>query len=357
MMDIIASNSPYILNVATRDTNGNALGEYKVYIGTTVSDDYLIYTGKLYSDESGVAVIKPVDLQPILVNYTSSNIGIMQNRTSGFLPNPTYSNVYQRFTVVYDTVSGSTATKELYMLYCSENATREEMGWDSSTSTFPYIANDFIQNKYVAGTYFSLLQLCPDGGDGVTMTLTETTQDGSTYTSIWNYANGSYRGGGTLPLHDNTASFSIDIDGDTAVSNMEVVNCLPENSYILYYVNTLGAIDWIICDKKNSVTYNADRHSMTMYANIQDRTKFGKINYLNNTTKTWSLNTDIMNDVQSKQMYKVFNSEYLWLYDVDKGQINSVVLEDASLKIKRFDTDKVYNYTITVKSSQTFTIQ
>ena len=64
-----------------------------------------------------------------------------------------------------------------------------------------------------------------------------------------------------------------------------------------------------------------------------------------------------MNDEQSKQMYKVFNSEYMWLYDVDKGQMNSVVIEDASLKIKKFSTEKIYNYTITVKSSQTFTIQ
>ena len=64
-----------------------------------------------------------------------------------------------------------------------------------------------------------------------------------------------------------------------------------------------------------------------------------------------------MNDEQSKQMYKVFNSEYIWLYDVDKGQMNSVVIEDASLKIKKFATEKIYNYTITVKSSQTFTIQ
>ena len=96
---------------------------------------------------------------------------------------------------------------------------------------------------------------------------------------------------------------------------------------------------------------------MTRYANIQDRTAFGKLNYLNNTSTTWTLNTDIMTDEQSKQMYKLFNSEYIWLYDVDKGQMNSVVIEDASLKIKKFITDKVYNYTITVKSSQTFTIR
>ena len=356
-MDVVSSNAPYIINVATRDTNGNALGNYKVYIGTTISNDYLIYSGKLFSEEGGVSVTKPVDLQPIIVNYTPKNVGIMQNKSGSFQPNPLNSSLGQRFTVVYDTISGSTETKDIGMLYCTENATNQELGWDSSTSTFPYIANDFIQNTYVAGSYFSLLQLCPNGGTSVNLELTETLDSGETVTSTFNFVNGDNRSGGILQLNDSTVSFSITIAGKPAVTDMKVINCLPPNSYILYYVNSLGAIDWLICDKKNTVTYNAERHSMTRYANIQDRTAFGKLNYLSNTSTTWTLNTDIMNDEQSKQMYKVFNSEYIWLYDVDKGQMNSVVIEDASLKIKKFSTDKVYNYTITVKSSQTFTIQ
>ena len=356
-MDVVSSNAPYIINVATRDTNGNALGNYKVYIGTTISDNYLIYSGKLFSEEGGVSVTKPVDLQPIIVNYTSKNVGIMQNKSGNFQTNPLNSSLGQIFTVAYDTISGITATKDIGMLYCTENATNQELGWGSSTSTFPYIANDYIQNTYVAGSYFSLLQLNNNGGTTVNMELTETLASGETVTSTFNFVNGDNRSGGILQLHDTTVSFSITIDGEPVVTDMKVINCLPPNSYILYYVNSLGAIDWLICDKNNTVTYNADRHSMTRYANIQDRTAFGKLNYLNNTSTTWALNTDIMNDEQSKQMYKLFNSEYIWLYDVDKAQMNSVVIEDASLKIKKFSTDKVYNYTITVKSSQTFTIQ
>lgn len=356
-MDVVSSNAPYIINVATRDTNGNALGNYKVYIGTTISDDYLIYSGKLFSEEGGVSVTKPVDLQPIIVNYTPKNVGIMQNKSGNFQPNPLNSSLGQIFTVAYDTISGITEIKNIGMLYCTENATNQELGWDSSTSTFPYIANDYIQNTYVAGSYFSLLQLNNNGGITVNMELTETLASGETVTSTFNFVNGDNRSGGILQLNDSTVSFSITIAGKPAVTDMKVINCLPPNSYILYYVNSLGAIDWLICDKKNTVTYNAERHSMTRYANIQDRTAFGKLNYLNNTSTTWALNTDIMNDEQSKQMYKLFNSEYIWLYDVDKGQMNSVVLEDASLKIKRFQTEKIYNYTITVKSSQTFTIK
>lgn len=356
-MDVVSSNAPYIINVATRDTNGNALGNYKVYIGTTISDKYLIYSGKLFSEEGGVSVTKPVDLQPIIVNYTPKNVGIMQNKSGNFQPNPLNSSLGQIFTVAYDTISGITEIKNIGMLYCTENATNQELGWDSSTSTFPYIANDFIQNTYVAGTYFSLLQLNNNGGTTVNMELTETLASGETVTSTFNFINGDNRSGGVLQLNDSTVSFNITIAGKPAVTDMKVINCLPPNSYILYYVNSLGAIDWLICDKNNTVTYNAERHSMTRYANIQDRTSFGKLNYLNNTSTSWALNTDIMNDEQSKQMYKLFNSEYIWLYDVDKGQMNSVVIEDASLKIKKFSTEKIYNYTITVKSSQTFTIQ
>ena len=356
-MDVVSSNAPYIINVATRDTNGNALGNYKVYIGTTVSDEYLIYSGKLFSEEGRAALTTPVDLQPIIVNYTPKNVGIMQNISGNFQPVPERSNLSQRFTVVYDTTVGSTFTRDLYMIYCTENATNQELGWDSSTSTFPYIANDYIQNTYVAGTYFSLLRLFPGGSNSATLELTETLASGDVVTSTMDYVNGTYRSGGILQLNDSTVSFSISIDGKLVINNMKVVNCLPANSYILYYVNSLGAIDWLICDKKNTVTYNAERHSMTRYANIQDRTAFGKLNYLNNTSTTWALNTDIMNDEQSKQMYKVFNSEYIWLYDVDKGQMNSVVIEDAKLKIKSFNTDKVYNYTINVSSSQKFIIQ
>ena len=177
-MDVVSSNAPYIINVATRDTNGNALGNYKVYIGTTISDDYLIYSGKLFSEEGGVSVTKPVDLQPIIVNYTSKNVGIMQNKSGNFQPNPLNSSLGQIFTVVYDTISGSTERKDIGMLYCTENATNQELGWDSSISTFPYIANDYIQNTSVAGTYFSLLRLCPGGGNRVTLELTETLASG-----------------------------------------------------------------------------------------------------------------------------------------------------------------------------------
>jgi len=359
-MEVISSNAPYFLNVLARTDSGTEYGNYYIYLGQ-VSQSNLLYSGKVYAPDEGARVVIPVNIQPVLVNYTNSNVELLQNFNSGFQPSATQGYIGTKFSVVYDSYSATegyvSLTVELFMVYCTENATNKELGFDSSTSTFPLLANDYIQGKYVLGTYFSLTRIVPDSGDGATMTLVQKNAQGDESSSVWNFGDGTYRGGGTLPISADTVSFSILVDNNPVITDMEVVSCLPANSYILYYVNSLGAIDYIICDKKNTVTYNADRHGMTRYATIANRTKFGKLNYLNNSTRTWELNTDIMSDQQSSQMYKVFNSQYMWLYDCDKNQINSVVLEDASLKIKKFDTDKVFNYTIKVSSSQTFTIQ
>lgn len=356
-MDVISSNAPYFINVGARDGDGNALGHYYVYKGDSSAGE-LIYSGLCYADETYHSVSIPINMQPILVNYTRESVGQIQNVGSSFSLGTT-SYLGQGFYFEYKTHTGADASTNAFMLYCTENATNSELGFTSPGTTFPKVGNDFIQKKFVNGSYLSIAGLYGSSSTSTTtVALVGVTSSGSTSTVFSNSVQmqpkryeGNYTFGSTYKY------FYVTIGGVRKTPNIEIANCLPENSYILYYVNTLGAVDYIICDKKNSVTYNAERHSMTRYATIQDRTAFGKLNYLNNSTRTWTLNTDIMDDEQSKQMYKVFNSEYMWLYDCDKGQMNSVVLEDASLKIKRFDADKIYNYTITVKESQTFTIQ
>lgn len=352
-MDVISSNAPYILNIGSRDGNGNQLGEYKIY-KNSIADSNLIYAGKVYSEEGGHAVVVPVNLQPIFVNYTPSSVGKIDNYGNALsISGTAYLN--QNFEMTYPTTAGTTNTLSINMLYCTENATNHELGWDSSTNTFPMCGNDFIQRKFYNGSYISFGMLFAENSTNTISAALVT--NGSSSTSLGSPYRQSKRWSGNYTFANSVESFHLTVGGATVTPEIEVVNCLPTNSYILYYVNPFGAIDYIICDKNNSVTYNADRHSMTKYATIQDRTAFGKVNYLNNTTRTWTLNTDIMTDEQSKLMYRVFNSQYMWLFNVDTNELNAVVMEDASLKIKRFDADKIYNYTIKVTESQTFTIQ
>lgn len=357
----ISSSAPYYIEVPIIDS----FGEYQIYIGDSSTASNLIYSGKVYGD--GLSV--NVNIQPILVNYIPSTIAIPGDPGHNewyYDTFPTYNTIRQDFTI---TRTNTSIVKNINMLYCTENVSNKELGWgDNWVNNFPIAANDYIQKKFVNDTLFSTMYLFNSIDDSTNIVLTEKKADGTTTTSTWQTVTDVARASGILNFDSSTVSFSVSIDGFDIAKDIEVVHCVPENTYILYYVNTFGAIDYIICDKKNSITYDADRHTMTQYADISDRSKFGKRTYLNNTTRTWTLNTDIMTDEQSEQMYKLFNSPYVWLYDANNGttvdewgdervQLTSVIIEDASLKIKKFATDKIYNYTIKVKDSQTFTIQ
>lgn len=354
MPTVVSSSAPFILK--TKD-------HYRVYDGPAPAAEYLRYSGSLYGDSS-----VSVDMQPIFVSFVPQKTYELSDWDSS-----QYLKYQSGFTevisiVVYDGESESVVY--LNMEYCTENATNQELGYDASTSTFPYLANDYIQKKFINGTYFSATQKW--GNRNTTeykQTGIEVTYDNGTVQVL----NGSgifpnmvtpditWRLSGWLTIPDNSGHKPVKIRvfrNSLPISDyIEVENCVPEHSYTLFYINPHGAIDWIYCDRKNAVTYNADRHSMTKYANIQDRTAFGRYDYLNNTYKSYTLNTDVMGDQASKKMYGLFNSPRVWLYDHDNDRISSVVITDKSLKIKRFENDKMFNYTITVEDSQTFSIQ
>ena len=269
-MDVISSNAPYYINVyATPDTPS----EYKIYLGDSSAAVDLLYTGKIYIPEGSLSSYVAVDIQPVLVNYTPAEIGYPYYYGEYFLDG---EPIYQKFTVTYPR-SGGISTIKLYMIPCFENATNEELGWDSSTTAFPVKGNDYIQKKYINNTYFSALYMNPAGEGATSLVVKQYYPDDSSTTSTVEVLNGVIRNSGNLYLDSSTTSFDVIVDGTEVAKGIEVLHCVPENTFILYYVNSFGGIDYIICDKKNSVTYNADRHTMTQYANITDRKNFSYI--------------------------------------------------------------------------------
>lgn len=363
-MEVISSSAPYELTIVNTGEEGS--GEYSIKHGVLSSSP--VYKGKIYGNTSGV-VTTTVDIQPILVNYLPSELATLHRLNDTSL-GVIYGIFDTDFKVEYPNTSGSgTSSVELDMKYCRENATNAELNLNNN---MPMMANDFIQRKYVVGSYISIMEIFKRPGsstsEGITMEVKYTdgivsvvspaqtglsTQEKTN--RICGYVNIPTRTDSCGEvIYPSTIRFYR--GSDALTPELELMFCVPDNTYILYYLNTFGAIDYIICDKKNTVEYNEDRHSMTRYANINDRTKHGKIDYLMNQTIKYKLNTDIMSDEQSQKMYRLFNSPYVWIYDFDKNRMESVNIVDKSLKIKKFETDRVYNYTITVESSQTFTI-
>lgn len=138
---------------------------------------------------------------------------------------------------------------------------------------------------------------------------------------------------------------------------LRVERCVPSDTFILYYQNLYGAIDWIACTLKSQVTSEVVRNTIEHRPYDTDRTKFGKEQYLNIGSYRWTLNTELLNDRQSERMKNLFYSTKVWLYDPRTDRLHTVVITDQTMKIKKYDIDRYFNYTITCQSSTTFDIR
>lgn len=121
--------------------------------------------------------------------------------------------------------------------------------------------------------------------------------------------------------------------------------CLPEDVKALRYRNLRGGIDEVYFDKNNLVTHNKETRYITKSNNMK------KI-YQTDRTDTYVLNTELMSDAASKNMTDLFFAKDVWLYDYDTKTYTPVEITDKSLRIKKFKTDKLFNYTVNVTDAK-----
>ena len=141
-------------------------------------------------------------------------------------------------------------------------------------------------------------------------------------------------------------------------------NCAPENTVILYYVDENGALAWLICDGKNTVTRNISRAQITHENNndCEDAYKFGLDNYGIETYDAYTLNTGYLTDIESRRAQFLFQSPKVWLYELNSFGteytfIKAAVLTDTSVAIKNKKSNgNLFNYTIKCRTSNTFKI-
>lgn len=147
-------------------------------------------------------------------------------------------------------------------------------------------------------------------------------------------------------------SFKLREEGseDTIYEWKVVRSCWP---YALYYVNKYGAIDSLLVAGKSTQTDNQKHLSYTK--NVEPlSTQFGKTNYLNEITETWTLNTGLLTEDQASRMHHLLESNYVWLYNIDKETFTPVNITNKSVDYKTYhNQDKKFpSYSITVESSQ-----
>lgn len=139
-------------------------------------------------------------------------------------------------------------------------------------------------------------------------------------------------------------------------SRLKIKSCVPTNTYTLYYVNMKGALSFVHCDCKNVTKNNVTRSSYSHENQYDKPWAFGSTNYLNQVSRTWTLNTNFLNDLQSTKIQELFKSPRVWIYDYTTQLAIAVNVTDTSVEVKNRLNNHLFNYTINVKESQTYDI-
>ena len=328
---MISSSAPWNVNITINSTNQ---GNYRVQ-----ADSSVVYYGQLY----GTSGTQAVDIQPIASNYIPSGIGVLSNWGG------TISNAGGPFStsILVETKTatswGVTASESL--VYCTSR---------DVINTSDFYSTDLLQwptKRFLNGSY-----LGPMGFGSGSLSYSVTYENGARVSNSAGYYSGVGRVAGNLSISDRNGykpvKMSLSLGTYSLVDNIEIVNCVPKNSFIVYFVNDFGGIVPILCDGTNSVIYNANRTMMKKYTGITTPQQFGRFNYVTNSTRTWKLNTGlIMTDKEAQNMGAFFRSPYVWVYDIDKNKVYSAILEDKSLTVKTFKANKAYCYTLTLSDS------
>lgn len=223
------------------------------------------------------------------------------------------------------------------------------------------ILNDYItpyiySNQYVPYNLFSYQDITYD----VVVDLESTTLDLVSFPELGSSSSRDIR---TMAFK-NTFSSLVDgvetylsRDGSEAQgSRLKFKSCMPDNTMTLYYVNMKGALSFVHCECKNIVKNTVTRSSYSHENQYDQPWQFGSTNYLNQISRTWTLNTNFLNDLQSTKIQELFKSPRVWIYDYVTQLATAVNVTDTSVEVKNRLNNHLFNYTINVKESQTYDI-
>lgn len=124
---------------------------------------------------------------------------------------------------------------------------------------------------------------------------------------------------------------------------------VDSGDFVLYYANAFGGWDSLLVKGNTKKTDNIEH--LTYRKKSRDLSDFSKINYQNNITPTWSLNTGIT--INGKKMYHLLESTKVYLHNLETNDIIPVVITNAQCEYLDYTNNgrKPYYYNITVEES------
>ena len=124
---------------------------------------------------------------------------------------------------------------------------------------------------------------------------------------------------------------------------------IDSGDFALYYANAFGGWDALLVKGTTKKTDNIEH--LNYRRKSGSLSDFSKINYQNNITPTWSLNTGIT--INGKKMYHLLESTKVYLHNLETNEIIPVIITNAQCEYLTYTNNgkKPYYYNITVEES------
>lgn len=121
--------------------------------------------------------------------------------------------------------------------------------------------------------------------------------------------------------------------------------------YVLYYANAYGGWDSLLLKGTAKKTDNIEH--LNYRKKSTSSSDFSKVNYQNNITPTWTLNTGYY--INGEKMYHLLESTKVYLHNLTTNEIIPVVITNSECQYLTYKNNgkKPYYYQITVEESNT----
>lgn len=368
--------------IKTVQHDGNDICHYDIVRITGMQDDTALmdateYTGECYAPDA----YGDVDFGPQLrsmIDYQVSNIKTMQYRNSQTMNLTQSTFAFNTYLYVDD---GGSDTRFWSVLYDTRGITAKEAGVRNSNYTpgQPYRANLFPDQRITNGQYLSIMYRWPSNSHEMnTYTLGNTycydvraIPEDPSYSVIEDRTIDSSLTGQSF-RYSGACDWQTWTDGASNIRwtqfwIMDEKNtktyitprlypnwCDPDGTVYLYYVNSLGGIDFIRSTYSSIQEMNTERETYETNAGIDDRFKFGVETYHQTRWYKYTISTDIVSDDDSFNMADLVNTRWAWVYiPGDTVPWRSVRVTDTVAKVKqrRNEGQKIYSYTFQLEDS------
>lgn len=124
--------------------------------------------------------------------------------------------------------------------------------------------------------------------------------------------------------------------------------------HALYYVNAYGGWDHLLVEGTDLEADSLERHIREQEYDNGNISNRGRVNYVNEVTKSWTLNTGLLTDDQASRMHHLINSPLVFLCEIASTTFIPVVITDTTCEYKTYKNqgNRMFNYQLSIELAQ-----